>query len=51
MVLVSALMLLYHLKLRPSDPERMLVRRKAHLAEETNNETAGPAVNEKERGM
>ncbi|MBR2927653.1 MAG: prolipoprotein diacylglyceryl transferase [Oscillospiraceae bacterium] len=51
MVLVSALMLLYHLKLRPHDPEQMLVRRKARLAEEGNNDTAEPAENEKERGM
>lgn len=51
MVLVSALMLLYHLKLRPSDPEQMLVHRKARLAEETNHEAAETAVNEKERGM
>ena len=51
MMLVSALMLLYHLKLRPKDPEQMLVHRKARLAEETNHETAETAVNEKERGM
>ena len=51
MVLVSALMLLYHLKIRPADPEQMLVRQKARLAEETNHETAEPAVNEKERGI
>ena len=51
MVLISALMLLYHLKIRPADPEQMLVRQKARLAEETNHETAEPAVNEKERGI
>ena len=51
MVLISALVLLYHLKIRPADPEQMLVRQKARLAEETNHETAEPAVNEKERGI
>lgn len=51
MVLISALVLLYHLKIRPADPGQMLVRQKARLAEETNHETAEPAVNEKERGI
>ena len=51
MVMISALVLLYHLKIRPADPGQMLVRQKARLAEETNHETAEPAVNEKERGI
>ncbi|MGM9618532.1 MAG: prolipoprotein diacylglyceryl transferase [Oscillospiraceae bacterium] len=35
LVCLSACMLLYHLKLRPCDPEQMLVRQKARLAAES----------------
>ncbi len=48
MVLVSGFMLLYHLKLRPADPEKMLVCRKAAAETECVND-AVPAADEKEK--